>query len=99
MDLLLNKETNDDTHGFTGGIGSPRFASIIYDCLELQFGVQKLFFSKKKKLESKVNEIYKFSFSSEGTPIKGTRQVEDVYESIKLITENLTKTENKREKK
>ena len=48
VDLLLNKETNDDTHGFTGGIGSPRFASIIYDCLELQFGVQKLFFSKKK---------------------------------------------------
>ena len=98
MDLLLNKETNDDTHGFTGGIWSPRFASIIYDCLELQFGVQKLFFSKKK-LESKVHEIYKFSFSSEGTPIKGARQAEDVYESIKLITENLTKTENKRKKK
>ena len=58
----------------------------------------KNLFFQKKNLESKVNEIYKFSSSSEGTLIKGARQVEEVYESIKFITENLTKTESKRKK-
>ena len=85
MDLLLNKETNDNTHVFTKGIGSPRCASIIYDCL--------------KNLKSKVNEIYKFSSSSKGISIKGSRQLEEVCEAIKFITENLKKTENKRKKK
>ena len=70
-------------------------STTVWSC-NLEF---KNFFFQKKKLESKVHEIYKFSFSSEGTPIKGARQAEDVYESIKLITENLTKTENKRKKK
>lgn len=70
MDLLLNKETNDDTHGFTGGIGSPRFASIIYDCLELQFGVQKLFFSKKKNWSQKSMKFTNFHFLPKAPQLK-----------------------------
>ena len=46
MDLLLGKETNDDTNIFTEGIEFPRCGSILYDYL--------------KNLESKVNQITKF---------------------------------------
>ena len=40
LDLLLSKETNDDTDAFTEGIVSPRCQSILCDCLknlELKF--------------------------------------------------------------
>ena len=32
MDLLLSKETNDDTDVFSEGIESPRCAGTVYDC-------------------------------------------------------------------
>ena len=35
LDLLLGKETNDDTDVFSEGIESPRCASIVYDCFEI----------------------------------------------------------------
>ena len=73
LDLLLSKETNENTDVFTQTIESRRCASIFYDCL--------------KNLESKVNEIYKFSSSTKDAQIKGARQLEDVSESIKFINE------------
>ena len=50
LDLLLSKELIDDTDAFSKGIGCPRCACILYDCL--------------KNLESNVNEIYERSYST-----------------------------------
>ena len=85
LDLSLSKETSDDTDVFTKGIDYPRCASILYDCL--------------KNLELKVNEIYELSSSTKDAQIKGTKQLEDVNESIKFINEKFEEYEADRKKK
>ena len=79
LDLLLSKETSDDTDVFTEGIDSPRCESTLYDCL--------------KNLELKVNEIYELSSSTKDAQIKGGKQLEDVNESIKFINEKFEEYE------
>ena len=85
MDLSSSKETSDDTDLFAEGIGSPRWASILCDCL--------------KNLELKVNNIYKLSSSSKDAQIKGAKQLEDVSESIKFINEKFEEYEADRKQK
>ena len=79
MDLSSSKETSDDTDVFAEGIGSPRWASILCDCL--------------KNLELKDNNIYKLSFSTKDAQIKCAKQLEDVSESIKFINEKFEEYE------
>ena len=83
--LLWSKETSGDTDVFAEGIESPRWASILYDCL--------------KNLELKVNEIYELSSSTKDAQIKGAKQLEDVNESIKFINEKFEEYEADRKKK
>ena len=85
MDLLLGKETTDDTNVFTEGIEFPRCGSILYDYL--------------KNLESKVNQIYEVSSSTKDAQIKGARQLEDVCESIKFINEKFEEYEDDQKQK
>ena len=85
MDLLLGKETSDDTNVFTEGIKFPRCGSILYDYL--------------KNLESKVNQIYEVSSSTKDAQIKGARQLEDVCESIKFINEKFEEYEAEQKQK
>ena len=79
MDLSLSKETNDDPDVSTEAIESPCSASILYDCW--------------KNLESKVNKIYELFSSSKDAQIKNTRQLEEVSEPIKFISEKFHKYE------
>ena len=85
LNLLLSKETSDDTGVFAEVIESPRCASILYDCL--------------KNLESEVNEIYEPSSSTKDAQIKGAKQLEDDSESMKFINGKLEEYESDRKQK
>ena len=83
--LDLCEETGDDTNVFSEGIESPRFASILYDCL--------------KSLDSKVNEIYVIYSSTRDVQIKGAEQLEDVSETIKFTNGKFEEYEADRKQK
>ena len=83
MDLC--EETGDDTNVLSEGIESPRFASILYDCL--------------KSLDSKVNEIYVIYSSTRDVQIKGAEQLEDVSETIKFTNGKFEEYEADRKQK
>ena len=70
---LIISLSKDDTDIFEEGIESPRYAGILYSCLQ--------------NLEKKLNEIFELSSSTKESQIKGDRHMEDVNESIKFINE------------
>ena len=82
LDLSLNQ---DDADAFSGGIDSPRCASILYDCLN--------------NLDKKVNEIHLLSTTTNDAQIKGTQQLMEVNGAIKFINENFEEFEADRKKK
>ena len=85
MDFSFSKETSDDAELFTEGIESQRCARILYDCF--------------KNLESKNNKIYELYSSAKDVQIKGTKQLEDVSESINFINEKFEEYEADRKQK
>ena len=79
------KQARESSLDLSLSIESPRCASIPYDCL--------------KNLELKVNEIYELSSSTKDAQIKGSKQLEDVSESIRFINEKFQEYEADRKEK
>ena len=79
------KRARESSLDLSLSIESPRCASILYDCL--------------KNLELKVNEIYELSSSTKDAQIKGSKQLEDVSESIRFINEKFQEYEADRKEK